>query len=88
MPVMGGVDATAMIRDLEQKSGTTHAVPIIALTAYALKGDRERFLATGFDGYLSKPITNNKLSAALEGWIGHLEKRNAKDEHEDEDKEQ
>lgn len=74
MPVMGGVDATAMIRDLERKSEAVHAVPIIALTAYSLEGDREKYLATGMDGYLSKPITINELSSVLNDWISHLEK--------------
>jgi signal transduction histidine kinase/CheY-like chemotaxis protein len=74
MPVMGGVDAAAMIRDLERKSEAVHAVPIIALTAYSLEGDREKYLATGMDGYLSKPVTIDELASVLDEWIGHLEK--------------
>jgi CheY-like chemotaxis protein len=74
MPVMGGVDAAAMIRDLERKSEAVHAVPIIALTAYSLEGDREKYLATGMDGYLSKPVTIDELASVLDDWIGHLEK--------------
>ncbi len=73
MPVLGGVDAAAMIRDLERKSEAVHAVPIIALTAYSLEGDREKYLATGMDGYLSKPVTIDELSSVLDDWIGHLE---------------
>ena len=74
MPVLNGVDAAAMIRDLERKSEAVHAVPIIALTAYSLKGDREKYLSTGMDGYVSKPVTIDELASILDQWIGHLEK--------------
>ena len=54
MPVMNGEEAIIEIRRKEQ--GTPHHQPVIALTAYALRGDKERFLAEGFDGYISKPL--------------------------------
>ena len=79
MPIMGGLEATATIRDLEQKSETSHGIPIIAVTAYALKGDREKYLATGVDGYLSKPVTIDELGSVLNDWIGHLEKYDKKE---------
>jgi two-component system, sensor histidine kinase and response regulator len=64
MPEMDGFEATAAIRTREKETGTH--LPIIALTAHALKGDRERFLAAGMDGYLSKPIHADELFQAIE----------------------
>ena len=55
MPVLGGIDATKEILAWEKQEGLTHT-PIIALTANALQGDREKYLATGMDDYISKPI--------------------------------
>jgi len=64
MPELGGLDATAEIRAHERALGThTH---IVAMTAHALKGDRERCLKAGMDGYLSKPIDRDALYAAVE----------------------
>jgi len=64
MPEMDGLAATKAIREKEK---TTHAhVPIIALTAHAMKGDREGCLAAGMDAYVSKPIRAAELSAAIE----------------------
>jgi CheY-like chemotaxis protein len=60
MPVMGGVEATQEILRYEKENGLPH-VPIIAITANALHGDRERFLKAGLDEYLSKPIDRKKL---------------------------
>lgn len=63
MPVMGGEEALQQIRNDENESG--RHVPVIALTAHALKGDQERFLAQGFDGYLTKPLRIEKLVEQL-----------------------
>ncbi len=65
MPVMDGLEATRKIRTLESSSRRT---PIFALTANALPGDKERFLASGMDDYLSKPINESALLNMLEKW--------------------
>ena len=64
MPIMGGLEATATIRGKEKVHG--HYTRIIAMTAHAMKGDHERFLAAGMDGYISKPIQPKELYDALE----------------------
>ena len=64
MPEMDGFAATAAIRRLEQEKGTH--LPIIAMTAHAMKGDEERCLQSGMDGYLSKPVDFQKIQQVLE----------------------
>jgi CheY-like chemotaxis protein len=64
MPEMDGFEAATTIRERERASGTH--VPIIAMTAYAMTGDRERCLAAGMDGYISKPIRARELLNAVE----------------------
>ncbi|TPK58527.1 response regulator [Mesorhizobium sp. B2-4-19] len=68
MPEMSGLEATAAIRRLEQETGTH--VPIIGVTAHALKGDRERCLEAGMDDYLPKPISPRALLEKVERWLG------------------
>jgi signal transduction histidine kinase/DNA-binding response OmpR family regulator len=65
MPQMNGLEATTLIRGKE--TGTGRHVPIIAMTAYAMKGDRERCLAAGMDSYVSKPIKPSVLADAIDG---------------------
>jgi two-component system sensor histidine kinase/response regulator len=64
MPEMDGMEATAAIRDREKSSG--RHVPILAMTAHAMRGDKERCLASGMDGYVSKPIHPAGLFAEIE----------------------
>jgi CheY-like chemotaxis protein/HPt (histidine-containing phosphotransfer) domain-containing protein/anti-sigma regulatory factor (Ser/Thr protein kinase) len=64
MPELDGLEATRRIRAQEQQAGNGH-LPIIAMTAHALKGDRERCLAAGMDEYVSKPIRERQLLAAM-----------------------
>jgi CheY-like chemotaxis protein len=63
MPEMDGLDATRAIRAVERAAGTH--IPIIAMTAHAMQGDRERCLAAGMDGYTSKPIRIRDLEQAI-----------------------
>jgi signal transduction histidine kinase/CheY-like chemotaxis protein len=68
MPEMDGYQATGAIRAAEE-GGDAH-LPVVAMTAHALKGDRERCLAAGMDDYLSKPLRPTDLDAVLERWLG------------------
>ncbi len=67
MPVMDGFEATAAIRKKEGDSGIH--LPVVALTAHAMKGDREKCLAGGMDGYLTKPIQPQELDELLQSYI-------------------
>ena len=64
MPEMDGLEATAALRDREVRRGGH--VPVIAMTAYAMKGDKEKCLDSGMDGYISKPINARELYRAVE----------------------
>jgi signal transduction histidine kinase/CheY-like chemotaxis protein len=67
MPVMDGITALKLIREIEEKTGKH--VPIIALTANSINGDRERYLDEGMDNYLSKPFDKEKLVSLLEEYL-------------------
>jgi CheY-like chemotaxis protein len=66
MPEMNGFEATARIREREKMTG--ERVPIVALTAHAIQGDRQRCLAAGMDDYLSKPLSANALAEKIESF--------------------
>lgn len=70
LPQLNGMETTKLIRE-EEKKTHTH-VPIIALTAYALKGDKEKFLSAGMDGYVSKPIDILLLKEELDRFLGKM----------------
>jgi PAS domain S-box-containing protein len=69
MPVLDGFEATRRIRDLEKSSGSR--IPIVALTAQAIDGDREKCLDSGMDDYITKPITPARLATVLGRWLSH-----------------
>lgn len=69
MPEMDGYETTAAIRQAEASRGDKYRLPIIALTASALEGDRDRCLAAGMNDYLSKPFSKQQLYDALSHWL-------------------
>ena len=69
MPLMGGVEATSAIRAKEKITGKH--IPIVAMTAHAMSGDRQHFLESGMDGYVSKPVHPEKLFAAIANALSH-----------------
>jgi len=67
MPEMDGLEATRRIRD-DKSAVRNHLIPVVAMTASAMKGDREMCLDAGMNDYISKPINPNELARALERW--------------------
>ena len=63
LPKLGGLEATRRLRQMPEDFSR---IPIIALTAYAMKGDRERFIEAGCDAYLSKPISTRELPEMID----------------------
>jgi two-component system sensor histidine kinase/response regulator len=79
MPEMDGFEATTAIRQMEKSKGGH--IPIIAMTAHALKGDEDRCLSAGMDGYVSKPIRTNELFSTIESVMVKYSDQNATGEH-------
>ncbi|MBL8258269.1 MAG: response regulator [Candidatus Competibacteraceae bacterium] len=73
MPVLDGLEATRRLRRIERAGGDGVRLPVIALTANALLGDRESCMAAGMDDYLSKPFTSAQLGSVLERWLPQRE---------------
>ena len=69
MPALDGFEATEAIRELERANPEPGRVPIVALTANAVEGDREQCLVVGMDDYVSKPFTQAQLALVLERWL-------------------
>jgi CheY-like chemotaxis protein len=65
MPNMDGMTAGAILKG----DPATRGLKIIALTSFAMRGDKEKFIAAGFDGYLSKPISTRELPDQVESWL-------------------
>jgi two-component system cell cycle response regulator DivK len=72
MPVLDGFAVVRAIRENPRVA----ALPVLAVTAYAMQGDRERILSSGFDGYLSKPINAKSLAEELEHLLSERDARN------------
>ena len=84
MPVMGGIDATHAILKYEEKH-RKHHIPIVALTANALAGDKEKYMGEGMDNYLSKPVAFDALTSLLNEYFSqHIVTDSEKDKFETE----
>jgi len=82
MPIINGLEALAQIRHFEKTNDIT-SIPIIALTANTIKGDKEKYIKLGMNDYLSKPIDNKKLNQVLMDFLGNFIIRNASKTKED-----
>jgi osomolarity two-component system sensor histidine kinase NIK1 len=81
MPIMGGFEATQRIREWERCTEVTHPIPIIALTAHAMIGDREKCMAAGMDEYITKPLRFNELIATINKFVVKIENGMSAEHH-------
>ena len=65
MPIMDGIESTRLIREIQDNQAIKKGIPIVAMTANALKGDREKLLAQGMNSYISKPFSRDQLKVVL-----------------------
>jgi len=65
MPIMDGIEATSKIKKIQEDQVLKRGIPVIAMTANALKGDKERLMAQGLDGYICKPFKADDLKVEL-----------------------
>lgn len=65
MPGMDGIEATKILKSEDETAG----IPVIAATSYAMKGDREKFLAAGFTDYVSKPVNVNEFISMIDKYV-------------------
>ncbi len=72
MPVLDGYQATRRIREMEQR-GRSRRIPIVAMTAHAMSGDRDQCIRAGMDDYVSKPFNTEELQSILERWLNRQE---------------
>ncbi|MGA1823062.1 MAG: response regulator [bacterium] len=72
MPVLDGMEATKVIRTIETEEKRNHRIPIIGLTAYAMKGDRDKCINAGMDDYIAKPVRARELLLSIEKIIGKM----------------
>ncbi len=83
MPVLDGLEATREIRDADKYGGKA-AIPIIAMTAFAMAGDRDRILAQGLDGYIAKPVDRQQLRENIDRVLGAVRPGHAPGRHHEE----
>ena len=69
MPKMDGFETTKKIREIEASQNDNNRIPIVAITGYAIPGDRERFIEAGMDDYVSKPVDESKLIEIITNMI-------------------
>lgn len=79
MPELNGTGAASLIRKWEAENSAQSNVPIIALTAHDLEEERERILNSGMNGFLAKPIDNEKLVTVLAKWVGFVKRTRKSD---------